>query len=648
MSEIDRARDALHAIDAGLPRADWIKVGMAAKAAGLDADDFIEWSRTGANYTTDRAAKIAWDSFAPGGPITGNTLFGMAREAGWPEPVNGNSYAPKPARAKPQETTDPSALWDAGKAAATHPYVIAKRIPPDGVRIDARDPNTLYVPLRDLDGVLVSLQRVRPGGAKLNLKGVTLGRACCYQVGDVTGDCTLYVCEGAATAHAVARADYHAAVVATAGMMRYEVVGRAFRERAPKRRIVLVADRGTEAETAKVAHALRAAWVGMPEASRKGYDALDLESEHGTDALTTHLTLTHEYEPRYRVLSANEIVALPTPDDLIDDVVPMNSLGSIWGGVGVAKSFVLIDMAACLAEGTPFFGHDVLHPVPVTVLSLEGQSGLPRRLAAWRKAHGDRPLPPDLHFITQRFNLLQPGDVDDLCEAVELVGGYGGALFVDTLSRATVGSDENSAVDMGLIVDTLFTLRERIGGSVIPVHHTGKNADMGMRGHSNMTGALDWHMQLTGDKDTGLRHWGTSKEKDAPDDLRHAFRLRQVQVGTKPSGKPLLSCYVQRADDEVAADSPPRAPVVRVPMGSNQKIVYRTLKPMFIASKFIGVGDGCPKTYPCIPMKSAIDAVAKKLDPGSGRQAEVARRTILSMQFDWYGQDGEWLWNVQP
>ena len=37
--DLDRARNALHAIPPDLPRNDWVKVGMAAHAAGLSFDE---------------------------------------------------------------------------------------------------------------------------------------------------------------------------------------------------------------------------------------------------------------------------------------------------------------------------------------------------------------------------------------------------------------------------------------------------------------------------------------------------------------------------------------------------------------------------------------------------------------------------------
>ena len=81
------ARDAAAALRA-IPtpgegqRDEWVKIGMAYKAAGGDFEEWDTWSQNGGGY--DRAAaKATWDSISPGGGVTAGTLFGMAKEHGW-------------------------------------------------------------------------------------------------------------------------------------------------------------------------------------------------------------------------------------------------------------------------------------------------------------------------------------------------------------------------------------------------------------------------------------------------------------------------------------------------------------------------------------------------------------------------------------
>ncbi|MBK3823964.1 PriCT-2 domain-containing protein [Paraburkholderia aspalathi] len=83
MSEIDRARSALFHLDAGCDRETWVRIGMAARSAGLDIGEWIDWCSTRANYSGEREARTVWQSFRSDGGIGAATLFRLALDAGW-------------------------------------------------------------------------------------------------------------------------------------------------------------------------------------------------------------------------------------------------------------------------------------------------------------------------------------------------------------------------------------------------------------------------------------------------------------------------------------------------------------------------------------------------------------------------------------
>jgi putative DNA primase/helicase len=83
MNEIDRARSALFHLDAGCDRATWVRIGMAAKAAGVDITDWIDWCASGGNFGGESEARTVWRSFRPTGGIGAATLFREALDAGW-------------------------------------------------------------------------------------------------------------------------------------------------------------------------------------------------------------------------------------------------------------------------------------------------------------------------------------------------------------------------------------------------------------------------------------------------------------------------------------------------------------------------------------------------------------------------------------
>lgn len=81
LTDIQRACDALHAIPADLPRDEWVRVGMAAHDAGIQFDDFDQWSAQAPNYDA-KAARSTWRSFKPGKGVGAGTLFAIAKQYG--------------------------------------------------------------------------------------------------------------------------------------------------------------------------------------------------------------------------------------------------------------------------------------------------------------------------------------------------------------------------------------------------------------------------------------------------------------------------------------------------------------------------------------------------------------------------------------
>ncbi|MDD4888082.1 MAG: PriCT-2 domain-containing protein, partial [Thiomonas sp.] len=105
--DIERARAALQAIPPDLPREDWTRAGMAAKAAGLTLEDFTGWSANGGNYAGPKDCASVWASFKSDG-IGPGTLFHLAFSHGWKDtaraqrqPSQASQRQAKPQRAQP-------------------------------------------------------------------------------------------------------------------------------------------------------------------------------------------------------------------------------------------------------------------------------------------------------------------------------------------------------------------------------------------------------------------------------------------------------------------------------------------------------------------------------------------------------------------
>ena len=260
---------------------------------------------------------------------------------------------------------------------------------------------------------------------------------------------------------------------------------------------------------------------------------------------------------RYRVISANDLALMPPIKWKVKGIIPAEGLVAIYGQPGCGKSFMAFDLLACVGRGIAWFGHKTTQ-CPVTFVALEGEAGVSQRIRAYQKYHSQ--LPITVRFMTQQFNFLTPQDVTDLAAAIRACGGDHGIICIDTLNRASSGSDENDSKDMGRIIEAAKNLQELVGGLIILIHHSGKNSDRGLRGHSSLLAALDTAVEVV--KNDKQRSWKLTKSKDGRDDLAGAFHLEVVNLGEDDDGETISSCVVA-ADEGVTPILKPFKPSVK-------------------------------------------------------------------------------------
>ena len=130
-------------------------------------------------------------------------------------------------------------LWsEARPATEAHPYLARKGIPALGLR---QQRETLLVPLRDISGELINLQRIHPDGTKRFLNSGRIS-GCFWLLGEKIPDTgKLYLAEGAATAATIAQT-LQLPVAAAMNAGNLAVVARAIRERYPRLALVVAAD----------------------------------------------------------------------------------------------------------------------------------------------------------------------------------------------------------------------------------------------------------------------------------------------------------------------------------------------------------------------------------------------------------------------
>lgn len=300
-----------------------------------------------------------------------------------------------------------------------------------------------------------------------------------------------------------------------------------------------------------------AAGLGAPTTDGLRFgDAFDLfvHHKHGGDMNAALREAQREAPPdaaRYRLLTAEDISKLPPIRWLVRGILPAEGLAALYGASGSGKTFLALDLLAAVARGQSWFGNKTI-PSPVTYVALEGEAGMSQRVQAYERRYGKLPLA--VRFVAQALNLLTPQDISDLASAIKAAGGGGGAICIDTLNRASAGADENDSKDMGRIIEAAKHLQREIGGLVLLVHHTGKDASKGLRGHSSLHAALDAAIEVS--KADGQGRWSIAKSKDGRDDKAGSFRLDEVVLGSDHDGEVITSCVIKPDADYVPPIKP--------------------------------------------------------------------------------------------
>lgn len=263
-------------------------------------------------------------------------------------------------------------------------------------------------------------------------------------------------------------------------------------------------------------------------------------------------------------IPAAEFVNGKAPAWLIKGVLPEAELVVVFGESGSGKSFLALDMAACVARGVEWRDRRVKQG-RVVYIAAEGAGGFRNRLKAYAQHHQVDLAGLPFSVIQAAPNLLERKDAARLSKAI----GEAALVIVDTFAQTTAGGDENSAKDVGKALGHCRAIHRATGAVVVLVHHSGKNADRGARGWSGLRAAADAELEVTRAQDA--RVVSITKQKDGHDGEEFGFRLENVRLGEDEDGKEITSCVVEHCDVL------PKAVRRRAPKGANEQIVMRVL-----------------------------------------------------------------------
>ena len=189
---------------------------------------------------------------------------------------------------------------------------------------------------------------------------------------------------------------------------------------------------------------------------------------------------------RNRIISATEFLQqdFGIKSWLVQDLLPANALYILSGKAGDLKTWLVLYLVICLANGKPFLNR-LTRRVKVLIVNRDStQAELQRRLNK---------------FGIQVDNIFIDTNPLELEAYITIAKDYDLIVF-DSFIKFQNGADENSSTEMVKIMTLLQRIRDA-GTAVLVIHHRGKALTQGYRGSSEILAGCDIAFSLIKEAD---------------------------------------------------------------------------------------------------------------------------------------------------
>jgi hypothetical protein len=187
-------------------------------------------------------------------------------------------------------------------------------------------------------------------------------------------------------------------------------------------------------------------------------------------------------------------------DWLIQDIIPKNSLIILYGDSGTGKTFVSIDITLHLAYNLNWKNQKTDNNGIIIYCIGEGINGISDRIKAWHNYYDLKYDAPFILIPIEAISFSDKNNIDKMINTLEkIMQQYDlpiNLIVLDTLSKASIGFDENSSKDMGEFLYNFDIIKKYFNTSIMFIHHSGKNNYKGMRGSSYLLGTVDTCIKL--------------------------------------------------------------------------------------------------------------------------------------------------------
>jgi putative DNA primase/helicase len=286
-----------------------------------------------------------------------------------------------------------------------------------------------------------------------------------------------------------------------------------------------------------------------------------------------------------RVHTMAGVRELEPPKHLIRHVLYTGSVAVVLGDSQVGKSWVTQAWACCAVSGLnwPAMTPSTKGTMGVLYVAAEDGGSIKWRIEHWEAAHGRNLDDAPMHVLAEPISLL-----DDVCvdEIIEYVKAHQIRLMVADTVSATFGGEEESNPEFSRLVRNCRRIAAAMaahgGGSVVLVHHFGKDKDKGGRGGSALFNDCDIVWELTGNIDDITmtnKKWKVDEKRrpyklrldktnrDAPHIVEQERSSGSINVSATPDASTVMTLEIERALRELADQNQGYGPSGRTIIG---------------------------------------------------------------------------------
>jgi hypothetical protein len=249
-----------------------------------------------------------------------------------------------------------------------------------------------------------------------------------------------------------------------------------------------------------------------------------------------------------RLLSYDEMVALPPTDWAIYGVLPKRSKSVLFGQSDSFKSFLVADMGCSASTGRSYHGHAVKR-CKVIYVANEGANAVGRkRIPAWMAYHEIPPEDRGNIYLVKTETIL-PNEISraNLLAAIRTIiaPGEDFLLIIDVLRGTMTGSESDDEAAHAWTRAAEILIEE--GAAILVVTHSPYGDDGRMRGSSHLWGSFDTRLHVEGDKERRTAILRVNRHKDHDSGGGWGFQLDEQAIEEHPGETSLVS----RLDGEV-------------------------------------------------------------------------------------------------